>query len=41
MGDIGGVWSRCRQIWRMLSRRDKWAFAAGVLAMAGVAALEA
>lgn len=40
-GDIGGVWFRCGQIWSMLSRRDKLAFGAGVLAMAGVAALEA
>ncbi|HYJ04548.1 MAG TPA: ABC transporter ATP-binding protein, partial [Chthoniobacterales bacterium] len=39
--DIGGVWSRRRQIWRLVSRRDKLAFGASVLTMAVVAQLEA
>lgn len=38
---MGGVWSRRRQIWRLVSRRDKLAFGASVLTMAVVAQLEA
>lgn len=41
LGDIGGVWSRRGQIWRLVSRRDKLALGASVLTMAIVAQLEA
>jgi ATP-binding cassette subfamily B protein len=40
-GEMGSVWSRRGQIWRLVSRRDKLAFGASVLTMAVVAQLEA
>ena len=41
LGEMGGVWSRRRQIWRLISRRDKLAFGASVVTMAVVAQLVA
>ena len=41
LGEMGGIWSRRGQIWRMVSRRDKLAFGASVLTMAVVAKVEA
>lgn len=41
LGEIGGVWSRRGQIWRMVSRPAKLAFGASILTMAVVAQLEA
>ncbi|MGI9115553.1 MAG: ABC transporter ATP-binding protein [Chthoniobacterales bacterium] len=40
LGDIGSVWSRRKEIWRLLSRADKLGFAAAIALMAVVAALE-
>jgi ATP-binding cassette subfamily B protein len=40
MGDVGSVWTNRKQIWRLVSREDKLGFAAGVVIMALVAALE-
>ena len=40
-GEMGGVWSRRGQIWRMVSRPAKLAFGASILTMAVVAQLEA
>jgi ATP-binding cassette subfamily B protein len=40
VGEIGGVWSRRGQIWEMVSRRDKLAFAASALTMSAVAYLD-
>ncbi len=40
LGDVGSVWSRRKQIWRLISRADKLGFGAGVLIMAVVAAVE-
>ncbi len=39
-GDVGSVWSRRRQIWRLVTRADKTGFISGVLIMAAVAAIE-
>ncbi len=40
LGDVGSVWTRRKQIWRLVSRADKLGFGAGVLIMAVVAAVE-
>lgn len=40
LGDIGSVWTRRKQIWRLVSRADKLGFTAGVLISALVAAVE-
>jgi ATP-binding cassette subfamily B protein len=40
MGDVGSVWTNRKQIWRLVSREDKLGFAAGVVIMAIVAAVE-
>ena len=40
LGDLGSVWTRRSQIWRLVSRRDKLGFGASVLTMAFVAQLE-
>jgi ATP-binding cassette subfamily B protein len=40
LGDVGSVWSRRKQIWRLVSRADKLGFGAGVAIMALVAAVE-
>src|SRR5436309_2708352 len=40
LGDVGTVWTRRKQIWRLVSRADKLGFAAGVVIMALVAAIE-
>jgi ATP-binding cassette, subfamily B, bacterial len=39
-GEIGDVWRNRKEIWRLVSRRDKLGFGFAVLAMAGVAAVE-
>lgn len=39
-GDVGSVWQSRKQIWRLISRRDKLGFISGVLIMALVAAVE-
>jgi len=40
LGDVGGVWTRRKQIWRLVSPQDKRGFIAGVLIMAVASALE-
>jgi ATP-binding cassette, subfamily B, bacterial len=40
LGDVGSVWSRRAQIWRLVSRADKVGFISGVLIMALAAAVE-
>ncbi|MEK6335625.1 MAG: ABC transporter ATP-binding protein [Acidobacteriota bacterium] len=40
LGDVGSVWKRRKQIWRLVSRADKLGFGAGVLIMAVIAAIE-
>lgn len=40
LGDVGGVWTRRKQVWRLVSRADKMGFSAGVLISALVAWLE-
>lgn len=40
LGDVGSVWTRRKQIWRLVSRADKLGFGAGVLISALVAAVE-
>ena len=40
LGDVGTVWARRKQIWRLISRADKTGFISGVLIMALVAAIE-
>jgi len=40
LGDVGTVWTRRKQIWRLVTRADKLGFAAGVVIMALVAAIE-
>ncbi len=40
LGDVGSVWQRRKQIWRLVSAADKRGFAAGVLIMALAAAVE-
>jgi ATP-binding cassette subfamily B protein len=40
LGDVGSVWKRRREIWRLVSRADKVGFISGVLLMAVVAAVE-
>lgn len=40
MGDMGGIWSRRQQIWRLVPKADRRSFAIGVLLMAVVAAVE-
>ena len=40
LGDVGTVWKRRREIWRLVSRADKVGFISGVLIMAVVAAVE-
>ncbi len=40
LGDVGSIWTRRKQIWRLVSRADKLGFGAGVLIMAVVAAVE-
>lgn len=40
LGNVGSVWTRRKQIWRLVPRADKWGFAAGVLIMALSAAVE-
>ena len=39
-GDVGSVWKNRKQIWRLISRKDKLGFISGVLIMAVVAAIE-
>ena len=39
-GDVGSVWKSRKQIWRLVSRKDKLGFISGVLIMALVAAIE-
>src|SRR5262249_46481406 len=38
LGDIGGIWQRRKELWRLISRADKLGLIAGVLIMALVAA---
>ena len=40
LGDVGNVWARRREIWRLISRADKLGFISGVLIMSLAAALE-
>jgi len=40
LGDVGSVWSSRKQIWRLVSKKDKIGFISGVLIMALVAAIE-
>ena len=40
LGDVGSVWTRRKQIWRLVSRAEKLGFGAGVLIMAVIAAVE-
>src|SRR5438105_5093629 len=40
LGDVGTVWARRKQIWRLVSRADKLGFVSGVVIMAFVAAVE-
>ena len=40
LGDVGTVWARRKQIWRLVSRGDKLGFISGVIIMALVAAVE-
>ena len=40
LGDVGTVWARRKQIWRLISREDKVGFISGVLIMALAAAIE-
>lgn len=40
LGDVGSVWSRRKQIWKLVSRADKLGFGAGVIIMAFAAATE-
>ena len=40
LGDVGSVWTRRKEIWRLVSRADKLGFTAGVLISALVAAVE-
>ncbi len=39
-GDIGGVWSRRQQIWKLVPRVAKFSFGAAIVIMAGVAGVE-
>jgi ATP-binding cassette subfamily B protein len=39
-GDIGSVWSRRQQIWRLVPRKAKLIFGAAIVIMAGVAIVE-
>ena len=40
INNVGGVWSRRKQIWRLVTRQDKLGFLTGILIMATVAAVE-
>ena len=40
LGDVGNVWARRKEIWRLISRADKLGFISGVLIMSVAAALE-
>ncbi|HEY6806789.1 MAG TPA: ABC transporter ATP-binding protein [Pyrinomonadaceae bacterium] len=40
LNNVGSVWSRRKQIWRLVTRQDKMGFLAGILIMATVAAVE-
>jgi ATP-binding cassette subfamily B protein len=40
LGDLGSVWSRRKELWRLLSRREKFSLVSAVLLMALVAATE-
>ena len=40
LGDVGNVWGRRREIWRLISRADKVGFISGVLIMSLAAAIE-
>lgn len=40
LGDVGSVWTRRKQIWRLVSRAEKLGFGAGVLISALVSAVE-
>ncbi|MEY2496739.1 MAG: ATP-binding cassette, subfamily bacterial [Verrucomicrobiota bacterium] len=40
LGDVGGVWARRREIWRLISRADKLGFISGILIMSLAAAIE-
>src|SRR6185503_11410644 len=40
LGDVGSVWSRRKQIWRLVSRAEKLSFASGVLISGLVAAVQ-
>lgn len=40
LGEVGGIWTRRKQIWRLVSRADKLGFLAGVVIMAAAAAVE-
>ena len=40
LGDVGNVWARRKEIWRLISRADKLGFISGVLIMSLAAAIE-
>ena len=40
LGDVGNVWARRKEIWRLVSRADKLGFISGVLIMSVAAAIE-
>lgn len=40
LGDVGNVWARRREIWRLISRADKLGFISGILIMSVAAAIE-
>jgi ATP-binding cassette, subfamily B, bacterial len=40
LGEVGSVWSRRKQIWRLVTRQDKLGFTAGVMIMAFAAAVD-
>ncbi len=40
LGDVGNVWARRREIWRLILRADKLGFISGVLIMSLAAAIE-
>ena len=40
LGNVGGVWTHRKQLWRLVSRADKIGFTTGVLISAVSAAVE-
>lgn len=40
LGNLGGVWSRRKEILRLVPAKDKWCFFGAILLMAGVAGIE-